>query len=112
MALTREVRYVVGVKLHTQGMTVDEATTFFEKNASMSHQASHLEALRGTQDPMYGYYTLGKLMIFKLRDDYKKKMGDTFTLAGFHDAFLAHGDPPIPLLRPILLGSDDDGKAI
>jgi uncharacterized protein (DUF885 family) len=61
---------------------------------------------------MYGYYTLGKLMILKLRSDYQKKMGSQYTLEGFHDALLAHGDPPIPLLRPVLLGAQDDGKPL
>jgi Bacterial protein of unknown function (DUF885) len=111
-ALMRECRYVVGVKLHTQGMTVDQATAFLMKNAYMTQDDARREALRGTQDPMYGYYTLGKLMILKLRSDYQKKMGSQYSLQGFHDALLAHGDPPIPLLRPLLLGSDDDGKPI
>jgi len=61
---------------------------------------------------MYGYYTLGKLMILKLRADYRKLMGPAYTLQGFHDAFLAHGDPPIPYLRPFLLGPADDGKPL
>lgn len=111
-ALTREGRYVVGVKLHTQGMTVDQATTFLMHNAYMAQPTAHREALRGTQDPMYGYYTLGKLMILKLRSDYQRKMGSTYTLQDFHDHLLAHGDPPIPLLRPLLLGSADDGKPL
>jgi len=111
-ALLRECRYVVGVKLHTQGMTVDQATAFLMKNAYMTRDDAQREALRGTQDPMYGYYTLGKLMILKLRRDYQKKMGSQYSLQGFHDALLAHGDPPIPLLRPLLLGSADDGKPI
>src|ERR1700737_1131727 len=92
-ALLRECRYVVGVKLHTQGMTVDQATAFLMKNAYMTKDDAQREALRGTQDPMYGYYTLGKLMILKLRSDYQKKMGSQFSLQGFHDALLAHGDP-------------------
>ena len=111
-ALLRECRYVVGVKLHTQGMTVDEATSFLMRNAYMTREDAQREALRGTQDPMYGYYTLGKLMILKLRSDYKKKMGSQYSLQAFHDALLAHGDPPLPLLRPLLLGADDDGKLI
>jgi uncharacterized protein (DUF885 family) len=111
-ALTRESRYVVGVELHTRGMTVAQATQFFMHNAYMSRQTALREALRGTQDPMYGYYTLGKLMILKLRNDYQKKMGGAYTLEGFHDALLAHGDPPIPLLRPLLLGAADDGKPL
>jgi uncharacterized protein (DUF885 family) len=111
-ALIREGRYVVGVKLHTQGMTLDQAAAFLVKNAYMAETNAQREALRGTQDPMYGYYTLGKLMILKLRSDYQKKMGSQYTLEGFHDALLAHGDPPIPLLRPMLLGAQDDGKPL
>ncbi len=61
---------------------------------------------------MYGYYTLGKLMILKLRSDYKKKVGSAYTLEKFHDELLSRGDPPIPLLRPFILGSSDDGKPL
>ena len=61
---------------------------------------------------MYGYYTLGKLEILKLRDDYRKMLGSAFTLQKFHDALLSHGDPPVPLLRPLILGRSDDGKIL
>ena len=111
-ALVRECRYIVGVKEHTAGMTVDEATKFFVENAFMAPGPARVEALRGTQDATYGYYTLGKLEILKLRADMQKKLGAKFTLQRFHDALLAHGDPPIPLLRPMLLGADDDGKLL
>ena len=70
------------------------------------------EAVRGTQDPLYGYYTLGKLMILKLRDDYRAKMGAQYSLAGFHDALLSHGDPPVYYLRQLLLGPDDKGSLL
>lgn len=111
-ALLRECRYVVGVKEHTQGMTVAQATEFFMRNAFMAHEPAYHEALRGTQDATYGYYTLGKLEILKLRADMKAKMGGAFTLQRFHDALLAHGDPPIPLLRPLLLGASATGNAL
>ena len=111
-ALVRECRYIVGVREHTAGMTVDEATNFFMKNAFMTRDPAHREALRGTQDATYGYYTLGKLEILKLREDMQKKLGRAFSLEAFHDALLAHGDPPIPLLRPMLLGNSDDGKVL
>lgn len=111
-ALLRAARFVVGVKLHTQGMTIEQAEDFFVREGYQGRQIGVEESLRGSQDAMYGYYTLGKLMILKLRKDYRKKMGSTYTLEGFHDALLAHGDPPVPLLRPILLGSDDDGKIL
>ena len=72
-ALLRECRYVVGVKLHTQGMTSEAGrAAVYRTSASKRRRSRVEESLRGTQDPMYGYYTLGKLMILKLRDDYKK----------------------------------------
>jgi len=111
-ALLRECRYVAGVKLHTAGWTLAQSERFFQDACFQSPAVATEESLRGTQDPMYGYYTLGKLMILKLRGDYRKKLGSAYTLQGFHDALLAHGDPPVPLLRPLLLGSDDDGKAL
>ena len=111
-ALVRECRYIVGVKEHTAGMTVAEATHFFVANAFMAPGPARVEALRGTQDATYGYYTLGKLEILKLRADMQKKLGSEFTLQRFHDELLAHGDPPIPFLRPMLLGKDDDGKLL
>lgn len=111
-AMLRECRYIVGVKMHTQGMTIPQAVNFFVVEGFQGRQVGVEEALRGSQDPMYGYYTLGKLEILKLREDFKKKLGPAYTLEKFHDALLAHGDPPVPLLRPILLGKDDDGKVL
>jgi uncharacterized protein (DUF885 family) len=112
LALQRECRYLVGLREHTQGLSIDDATKFFEENAFMAEEPSHREALRGTQDPLYGYYTLGKLELLKLRADYKKIKGARFDLESFHDQFLAHGDPPISIVRKIILGADDDGKLL
>ncbi len=111
-ALLRECRYLVGLREHTAGMTVDAATAFFEANAFMAHEPAHREALRGTADPLYGYYTLGKLELLKLRDDYKRVAGSHYSLQGFHDELLAHGDPPMAIARKILLGAEDDGKLL
>ena len=111
-ALQREARYLVGLREHTQGMTVDQGARFFQDNAFMTEIQARREALRGTQDPLYGYYTLGKLEILKLRADYRKKLGGAYTLQKFHDAFLAHGNPPIAVVRKLLLGADDDGKLL
>jgi uncharacterized protein (DUF885 family) len=111
-ALLRECRYVAGVKLHTAGWTVKQAEQLFQNQCFQTPAVALEESMRGTQDPMYGYYTLGKLMILKLREDYRKKTGSAFTLEKFHDALLAHGDPPIPLLRPFILGAADDGKPL
>jgi uncharacterized protein (DUF885 family) len=111
-ALLRECRYIVGVKLHTQGMTLDQAEKTFTTQCYQTPQVAVEESLRGTQDPMYGYYTLGKLMILKLRSDYKKMMGSAYTLQKFHDELLSRGDPPLPLLRPFILGKSDDGQPL
>lgn len=111
-ALLRECRYVVGVKLHTAGWSLKQAEDLFTGQCFQTPAVALEETMRGTQDPMYGYYTLGKLMILKLRADYKKKMGAAYTLEKFHDALLAHGDPPIPLVRPFILGKSDDGKPL
>jgi uncharacterized protein (DUF885 family) len=103
-ALLRDVRFIVGLKMHTQGMTVDEATKLFETQAYQPHPVAVQEAKRGTSDALYGYYTLGKLMIMKLRDDYKAKMGQQYSLQGFHDAFIKLGPLPLPLIRKAMLG--------
>jgi uncharacterized protein (DUF885 family) len=84
-------------------MTVDEATRFFMDNCYYEEKPSHSEAVRGTFDPGYLYYTLGKLMILKLRSDWQAQEGANYTLQKFHDEFLRHGMPPIPLLRKIML---------
>ena len=104
-ALLRDVRFIVGIKLHTQGMTVEQATVLFETQAHQPHQVALSEAKRGTSDALYGYYTIGKLMLLKLRDDYKAKMGVDYSLQKFHDAFLQLGPLPIPLIRRAMLGS-------
>ena len=67
------------------------------------------ESKRGTSDPTYGYYTMGKLMILKLRDDYKAKMGEKYSLQGFHDTFISLGRLPLPLIRKAMLG--ESGQA-
>jgi uncharacterized protein (DUF885 family) len=103
-ALLRNVRFIVGIKMHTQGMTVDEATKLFETAGHQPHAISVQEAKRGAGDPLYGYYTMGKLMILKLRDDYKAKLGDAFTLQKFHDTFITLGPLPLPLVRRAMLG--------
>ncbi|HSC28109.1 MAG TPA: DUF885 family protein, partial [Vicinamibacterales bacterium] len=67
---------------------------------------SELYTKRGTSDALYGYYTLGKLMILKLQDDYRRKMGAAYTLQGFHDAFIRLGPLPLPLIRKAMLGEE------
>jgi uncharacterized protein (DUF885 family) len=106
-ALVRNCRYVCAIKMHTQGMSVDEATRFFEEHAYMDPVTANKEARRGTHDPGYLNYTLGKLMLLKLLDDYKAAHGDAFVLKQFHDEYIGYGSPPIPILRTMLLPHDN-----
>jgi len=102
-ALLRLCRLVVSVKLHTQGMSVDEATKFFMENCYYEEKTARQEAVRGTFDPGYLNYTLGKLMILKLREDWKAQEGPRYSLQRFHDELLRYGAPPLPLLRERML---------
>ncbi len=107
-ALLRDIRFIVGIKMHTQGMTVEDAAKLFETAGHQPHPVAVSEAKRGTADALYGYYTMGKLMILKLRDDYKAKRGADYTLQDFHDTFIKLGPLPLPLIRRAMLG--DAGK--
>ena len=102
-ALLRLCRLCAAIKMHTQNMSVDDATKFFQENCYYEEKPAHAEAMRGTFDYGYLSYTLGKLQIMKLRDDYKAQQGNEFSLEKFHDEILKHGMPPIRLLREILL---------
>jgi uncharacterized protein (DUF885 family) len=102
-ALLRLCRLCVSIKMHTQGMSIDEATKFFQDNCYYEEKPARQEAMRGTFDPGYLNYTLGKLQILKLRDDYKAQQADDFSLQKFHNELLNHGMPPIRLLREIML---------
>ncbi len=108
-ALLRDCRYVAGIKLHTQGMTVEQAAArlFVEKGFQEPANA-YEEARRGAYNPTYLYYTLGKLQVYKLRADYAQKQGKTYNLARFHADFVRQGAIPIKLIRRILLGEDGE----
>jgi uncharacterized protein (DUF885 family) len=102
-ALLRLCRLCVSIKMHTQKMSLDEATKFFQENCYYEEKPARQEAMRGTFDPGFLNYTLGKLQILKLRDDYKAQQGDDFSLQKFHNELLNHGMPQIRLLREIML---------
>ncbi|MEO8237121.1 MAG: DUF885 domain-containing protein [Flavobacterium sp.] len=102
-ALLRICRLCVSINTHCHGMNVDDATKFFMNNWYQGDKPSRQEALRGTYDPGYLFYTLGKLQILKLREDYKKQEGNNYSLQKFNDAMLDNGMPPIQILREILL---------
>jgi uncharacterized protein (DUF885 family) len=103
-ALLRDVRFIVGIKMHTEGMTVEQARDMFVNEAYVPAAVAESEAKRGTSDATYGYYTMGKLMILKLREDYRQKLGDRYSLKDFHDAFIKLGPLPLPLIRRAMLG--------
>ena len=100
-ALLRDCRYVVGIKLHTQGMTVEDGAKIFEQKAFQEPANAYEEARRGAYNPTYLSYTFGKLQIQDLRDEYRARTGRS--LRDFHDAFVAQGGLPFPLMRRILL---------
>jgi uncharacterized protein (DUF885 family) len=105
-ALLRDCRFVVGIKLHTQGMTVEEGAQVFEKDGFQEPSTAYEEARRGAYDPIYLYYTLGKLQIYKLREDYRRAKGKDYQLKTFHNEFVRQGGIPIKLIRRILLPGD------
>lgn len=106
-ALLRNVRYVCAIRMHTQGMTVGEATARFEREAYLEHLPAEREATRGTFDPGYLCYTLGKLELRKLRRDAERERGAAFSLKTFHDEVLSFGAPPLALVRAAMLREDD-----
>jgi len=105
-ALLRDARYIVGIEMHTGKMTCEQAVDFFVTQGYQSRAVAETETKRGTSDPTYLVYTLGKLEILKLRDDYQQKMGAKFNLQEFHDEFLKQGYPPVKIIRKAMLGDE------
>jgi uncharacterized protein (DUF885 family) len=105
-ALLRDARFVVGIKMHTGQLTLDQARAFFVSDGYQSPSIADVETKRGTGDPTYLYYTLGKLEIMKLRADVKKKEGAQFSLQKFHDDFISQGGAPIKIVRRAMLGDN------
>lgn len=111
-ALLRDVRLLSAIGMHTAGMTVAESEKMFKEQAFQDPGNARQQAARGSYDPAYLNYTLGKLMIRKLKSDWIAKTANGGTagadekklLHDFHDQFLAHGGPPIPLLRTLMMG--------
>ncbi|MBV6416931.1 MAG: hypothetical protein CMLOHMNK_01549 [Steroidobacteraceae bacterium] len=108
-ALLRNVRFVSAIGLHTGGMTVEQSERMFRDEAFQDPGNARQQAARGTYDPAYLNYTMGKLMIMKLRADWTATRGGRAAWKQFHDEFLSYGGPPIPMVRRAMLGEDDDG---
>ena len=98
-ALLRNVRFLSAIGLHTRGMTVAESEKMFMEEAYQGQGTAMQQAARGTYDPAYLNYTLGKLMIRELREDWTGERGGRADWKAFHDTFLSFGGPPIPLVR-------------
>jgi uncharacterized protein (DUF885 family) len=103
-ALLRDCRYVVAIKMHTRGMTVAEATRVYVEQGFQEEANGHEEAMRGTYDPMYLAYTMGKLQIQALRDEYLARTGRG--LRAFHDAFVSQGGLPVAFIRKLILPAE------
>ncbi len=103
-ALLRNVRFVSSIGMHTGGMSMAESEKMFREQAFQDPGNARQQAARGTYDPAYLNYTLGKLMIMQLREDWTKTRGGRAGWKAFHDQFLSYGGPPIPLVRAQMLG--------
>jgi uncharacterized protein DUF885 len=103
-ALLRNARYLSAIGLHTKGMTIEQSERMFREQAYQDPGNARQQAARGTYDPAYLNYTLGKLMIRQLRDDWTAPRGGRDAWKQFHDAFLSYGGPPIPLVRRAMMG--------
>jgi Bacterial protein of unknown function (DUF885) len=104
-ALLRNVRFLSAIGMHTKGMTVEQSERMFREQAYQDPGNARQQAARGTYDPAYLNYTLGKLMIRKLRADWTATRGGRSAWHKFHDEFLSYGGPPIPLVRRAMIGS-------
>ncbi|MCP3057923.1 DUF885 domain-containing protein [Myxococcus sp. K38C18041901] len=104
--LQRLARYVAGLSLHTRGMTYEQAVRLFEEEAFMTKTNAEREARRGTSDPTYLVYALGKKMLMDLREEARVKWGKDFSHLRFHDEVVSYGYPPVPIVRQLLLGEE------
>ena len=106
-SLIRLVRFIVGIRLHTEDLSVEQGVRMFREEAYLEEASARREAERGTFDPTYLVYTVGKLMMLKLRQDCRQQQGKAFSLRNFHDTLLGQGTAPIWLHRSLMLGGDD-----
>jgi uncharacterized protein (DUF885 family) len=106
-ALIRLCRFVVGIRLHCEDMSVEQGVRFFREEAFLEEPSARREAERGTFDPSYILYSLGKLMLLKLRDAYKVHSGAKYSLRAFHDTLLGNGTVPVWLHRALMLGEQN-----
>ena len=111
-ALVRLARMVVGIRLHCEDLSVEQGMRFFRDEAYLEEATARREAERGTFDPGYVTYSIGKLMMLKLRQDFKEQQDSKYSLRAFHDAVLAGGSAPFQAHRQLLLGNSASDAAI
>ena len=111
-SLVRLARLVVAIRLHTDDWSVEQGVRFFREAAFLEESSARREAERGTFDPGYGAYALGRLMLLKLRDDAKARQGQRFSPKAFHDGVLGLGGLRFPLQREALLGHEEPGSLL
>lgn len=109
-ALLRDCRYLSAIGMHAHGMTQEQSRRMFVEQCYQDEGTARQQSARGTYDPAYLNYTMGKLMILKLRQDWLAAHPGPHALREFHDAFLSYGGPPIPLVRRAMLGAGDRGS--
>jgi uncharacterized protein (DUF885 family) len=111
-SLIRLCRVVVGIRLHAEDYSVEQGVRFFREEAFLEDASARREAERGAFDPSYVVYALGKLMLLKLREDWKAQQGGRLSLREFHDTLLANGHMPFGLHRRQMLGDEAAGAAL
>src|SRR5207237_6943129 len=101
-ALIRLARFIVCIRLHAEDLSVEQGVRVFRDEAFMEEASARREAERGTFDPTYLLYSVGKLMLLKLREDYKSRVGAKYSLRDFHDSLLGNGTVPVWLHRALM----------
>ena len=105
-ATLRNVRLLSAIGLHTKGMTLEQSKRMFVEDGNQDEGNAEQQSARGAYDPAYLNYTMGKLMVRRLRDDWctaEGRAGDKACWHDFHDVFLSYGGPPIPLVRGLMM---------
>jgi len=109
-SLVRLARVIVSVRLHCEDLSVEQGMRFFRDEAFLEEATARREAERGTFDPGYLLYSVGKLMMLKMRRDFKEQQGGKYSLRAFHDAVLSQGNAPFRAHRQLLLGETTDAS--
>ncbi|MEZ5994764.1 MAG: DUF885 domain-containing protein [Hyphomonadaceae bacterium] len=107
-ALRRDCRFLSAIGMHTGEMTLEQSRQMFMEQCYQDEGNSRQQAARGAYDPAYLNYTMGKLLIRRLRDDWTASRGGREGWRAFHDEFLSYGGPPIPLVRARMMGGEPE----